>query len=468
MYKSLPFYLFIFCFISFFSSLYSQYPDWINYTRAETITSLCAENNFIWVGSYNGGLIKVDKATGAVDFYNKANSGLPGNTVYTVFKEYAGSKWIGTFYGVATLDGTSWTIYDSSNSDLPHNRVNTITEDDSSNIWIGTGYGLAKFDGSVWTVYTSSNSDLPSNGIKVIEFDDFGNLWIATSYGLAKFTGTDWTVYNAANSALVYNEVISMAIDVSNNVWAGTAFYDPMGNFGGGLARLDDTTWSIYNTANSDIPDDFVNAIAVDDSGNTWVGTTKGAAKFDGSAWSIYDITDGLPDNNVSAIVVDNSMHTWVGTGSGDLVKVTASDTTIFDISTSGLPDNYVNVVKLDAVGVKWIGTNGGAAEFDGAEWTVYDTLNGLPNHYVNAIAFDGSGNKWFGTRNSLAKFDGTNWTVYDTSNSELPDNYINALAVDECMTPPIPTCRGTKSALSLKAIPATCGSEHEETGWQN
>ena len=53
-------------------------------------------------------------------------------------------------------------------------------------------------------------------------------------------------------------------------------------------------------------------------------------------------------------------------------------------------------------------------------EWVVYNTSNsGLPSDTVNAIAIDGNGNKWIGTYDrGLAKFDGTNWTVYDTSNS--------------------------------------------------
>jgi ligand-binding sensor domain-containing protein len=60
--------------------------------------------------------------------------------------------------------------------------------------------------------------------------------------------------------------------------------------------------------------------------------------------------------------------------------------------------------------GNKWIGTDGGGlAKFDGVNWTVYNTSNsGLPGNSVNAIAIDGQGNKWIGTYGGgLAKFDG-------------------------------------------------------------
>ena len=57
----------------------------------------------------------------------------------------------------------------------------------------------------------------------------------------------------------------------------------------------------------------------------------------------------------------------------------------------------------------------------------MYNTSNsGLPDNNVNTIAIDASGNKWIGTGDDsfegagLAEFDGTNWTVYNTSNSGL------------------------------------------------
>jgi len=115
--------------------------------------------------------------------------------------------------------------------------------------------------------------------------------------------------------------------------------------------------WTVYNTTNSGLPDNTVREIAIDASGNKWIGTNDGLAEFDGTNWTVYDTTN------------------------------------------SGLPDNYVEAIAIDASGNKWIGTyDGGLAEFDGTNWTVYDTTNsGLPDNYVRAIAIDDLGNKWIG-----------------------------------------------------------------------
>ncbi len=56
-----------------------------------------------------------------------------------------------------------------------------------------------------------------------------------------------------------------------------------------------------------------------------------------------------------------------------------------------------------------------------------------MPNNTIRALDIDAQGNKWIGTYGGgLARFDGVNWTVYDTSNSELPDNRLYYLAIDD------------------------------------
>ena len=41
------------------------------------------DGDCIWTGT-NGGLVKIDKTSGETTFYNRANSGLPDNEVYSI------------------------------------------------------------------------------------------------------------------------------------------------------------------------------------------------------------------------------------------------------------------------------------------------------------------------------------------------------------------------------------------------
>ncbi len=44
---------------------------------------------------------------------------------------------------------------------------------------------------------------------------------------------------------------------------------------GGGLAKFDGVNWTVYNTSNSGLPDNWVYAIAIDGQGNKWIGTRE-------------------------------------------------------------------------------------------------------------------------------------------------------------------------------------------------
>jgi ligand-binding sensor domain-containing protein len=65
------------------------------------------------------------------------------------------------------------------------------------------------------------------------------------------------------------------------------------------LAKFDGVNWTVYNTSNSGLPDNYVRAIAIDGQGNKWIGTLgEGLAKFDDVNWTVYNTSNsGLPDN---------------------------------------------------------------------------------------------------------------------------------------------------------------------------
>jgi ligand-binding sensor domain-containing protein len=59
--------------------------------------------------------------------------------------------------------------------------------------------------------------------------------------------------------------------------------------------------------------------------------------------------------------------------------------------------------------------------------WYNWNSSNSpLPVNVINDIALDAFDNKWLGTNGKgLVKFDGQTWTVFDRSNSGIPDNYV-------------------------------------------
>ena len=130
----------------------------------------------------------------------------------------------------------------------------------------------------VWETYTTP--DLATNYVLSIAVDG-DDVWFGTNSGVSKFDGTTWTTYNTSNSELVYNRVEAIAVDdVEGNIWFGTRW---------GASKFDGSNWTIYDNIR------FISAIAIDQEGNIWFGTRLndgagyGVSKFDGENWTTYN-----------------------------------------------------------------------------------------------------------------------------------------------------------------------------------
>lgn len=270
--------------------------------------------------------------------------------------------------------------------------------------------------------------------------DDGNNVWIGTQSGgisrLQKSNNT-WFYYNKANSGLPDNFINDLAIDASGYKWIATKQK--------GLVRFDGTNWVNYNTSNSTIPSNNVSSIAVDSRNNIWVGTDNGLARYNGSNWTIFNTGNTPMLSNVVFDVAAQDSIIWVASQHG----VYRYDGTLwqnYNTLNSGLPDMIILCIAIEPGGHKWFGTKfGGVATFDDNNWTVYNTGNSsIPSNEVKSISFEDN-TFWFGTVNGLANYDGTTWTVYNTSNSRLSNNIINAIVVDASRTKWI----GTADSLS-------------------
>ena len=242
----------------------------------------------------------------------------------------------------------------------------------------------------------------------------------------------EWTVYNTANSELPYNGIVQLAIDGEGKLWIGTGRWNAWA--GGGLAKFDGENWTVYNTANSGLPHNDHTGLSIDPQGNIWSATEGGLVKFDGQNWTVYNTSNsGLPVNLVASPSFDAQGNLWVGSWGGGLSKFDGSNWTVYNTSNSDLVNNRPWGTYFDVEGNLWIGANGGGlVKFNATSWNVYLTSNsGLPSNVVGPMCFDSEGGLWIGTDGGLTRFDGQNWTVYDKSNSGLPHNLVNDLEID-------------------------------------
>ncbi len=261
-------------------------------------------NNNMWIGT-NKGLVRFTDGEWAQD------GDFQDIEIRALYYEEDGKLWVGTNSDILEVD--------IDNEDLPYtthtpfnDAVTTITADNNGKIWIGTaGSGVAVYD-NAWTTYTASSSNLPNNTIHSILHDsNVGEMWIATGGGIANLTSNNyWTVYNT-------NSVITDVKMGSDGVkWLTTP---------NSLAYFTGATW--VNQSITDAPKN-IESVLIDDNNDKWLATGEGLCKFDGYVCTIYNVANSpVPNDKIQTISRDAKGSYWVGThgGVGILSALTAS-----------------------------------------------------------------------------------------------------------------------------------------------
>ena len=142
-----------------------------------------------------------------------------------------------------------------------------------------------------------SEDGLPVETIRNIVRSPDGYLWIATSAGLARFDGARFVVFTTNNlPALGDNRPTCLAVDATGNLWVGTA--------GGTLARRQGGGFFPVELSPV-IRGKPLNSMAADPTGAIWLASQgAGLVRLREGIGELFGVSDGLPASVVSQVVV--------------------------------------------------------------------------------------------------------------------------------------------------------------------
>lgn len=407
------------------------------------IWSLCQDaNDVLWVGTYDGGLNKLDLRSEQITRINRHPSAPVAITSFPIkalMVDRKGTLWIGTFGGgIALYDTKRETFrmitHDSSDqTSLADNVVFHILEGRSGEVWVGTAGGLSRFDPTTGRFrnfrHDARNPSSISNNVVVIVHEDAaGRLWVGTKDGLNRLDpGAEVFKRYAHNpnrpASLSFNQVYAIGEHRAGGaslLWIGTA--------GGGLNLYDEKTDGFLRVKNrvddrTSLSDDNITSCFTDRTGTLWIGTIQGGAnKINTEKKSVRHLRynpnkpGGIAKGAVYALAEDRAGHVWIGMLVGGISrfnKLTGEITRFMQGTATGLGSNDVTALAVGRDGTVWAGTYGaGLYRFEKAtqRFIAYRHQPGdassLSSDDIDELYVDGKGTLWIGTHGGLNRYD--------------------------------------------------------------
>ena len=195
---------------------------------------------------------------------------------------------------------------------LDGDYVNAIAFDSKGNAWIGTPLlqGIIRYNAQETVLYNFDNSLIPEGFFTYdIAVDKNDNVWIGGNIGLMKYDGNYFTLYNSSNTPMPIDFVEAIKIDSKNNIW-----FISRNISRGGVVKYDGNEWIVYTPDNSALPRTPVNSIAIDQSDNVWLSLHNNLVKITNNEMKIYSGEElGMEGITIAGIKINSKNHV-VGT----------------------------------------------------------------------------------------------------------------------------------------------------------
>jgi ligand-binding sensor domain-containing protein len=245
-------------------------------SRPNNVITLCKQGQYLWLGTWGGGLYIKDELTDKIERVNEEN----------------------------TLLESIWDLK------LVDNKY----------LLIATGQGIVRLtvdDVSVRPTFEEFNFDKKLKAIALTK-NETGDTWVGTwTQGLYRINVEKGEMTKYEKYSTEKHFVQSIYLDKKNRLWIGTVH--------AGLIRLSNidgnVSSKVYVQDSSGLSSDFVSVIFEDKDARLWIGTGDGGVNIlDLRTEEITWIMKGdrnLPSNTVRAIVQDNNNDIWISFKSG-------------------------------------------------------------------------------------------------------------------------------------------------------
>ncbi|MEP2651184.1 MAG: two-component regulator propeller domain-containing protein, partial [Paraglaciecola sp.] len=367
-----------------------------------TVTDIVEDKQgFLWFSTFEG----VSRFDG-YDFKTYKHSpndkySLPDDFTKKMLVDYQGILWIGTRNGLAKYNPQldNFTTYNKSNSELRNNEIFTLALDVDGSLMVSTSENLYVYDVKAdnFLSYRVSGESLPAD-IKVI-FSEEDKTWIGSlGHGVFILEHSTNTLFNLKQSnpwgiSIDADYLFDLKL-INNNYWLGTER---------GAFVVANNTFEVskINTLGSPTTaGDEIRSISQNKDGNIWLGTTTGIRIINKNfkhlfSYNAQNINNfGLDSTHFLKLYNDTNGSTWLGTYSGGIYRYNLESSKIKFFqknanNPNSLSGNVIWGVAQDSTEKIWVGTQTNALnQFDPVNYTFKHYLKEF-QHNIWAVKVD-------------------------------------------------------------------------------
>ncbi|MEM9000796.1 MAG: two-component regulator propeller domain-containing protein [Bacteroidota bacterium] len=362
--------------------------------RTKYIGAIARSNDFLWLGTDNGGLYRYHIKTGETKQirFNQIYSDGPSNHyIVEVFPINGNNVLFMTQASVYIINADLQVI---SQIDQPQNisSVFQISE---------TEYLLGSHNGELVELKVQDNLGLmtktipinPGHSILALAQDTHGNIWLGTeNAGLSIYSTKTGSIDNLQVQAskphsISSNSIWSILKAKNGVIWLGPyknglSFYDPE------YYKFKHYKTDPFNP--SSLSNNIVNTFAKADNDNLWIGTDGGGLNYwnrNENTFEVYSLNNGkLHTDVVLSLLNDDQQQLWIGSWAKGLaiMDLNTKNIRLWNKENSFLGSNNVTDMLQDRKGRIWIVTLFGGVH-------IYYPENGTYEHVSIRSERDGS-----------------------------------------------------------------------------
>ena len=363
-------------------------------------------SHYIWIGTWDKGLWKLDPQTKQVEKYLTEGKGILH--IHSILEYSPELLFIGsddglTIFNPVTHESFLYDNYGDSEKSLSDKFIYPMLKDREGGVWIGTYYNginylppyCGQFNGY------SESSDIPYFNSRIISRfceDENGNIWIASDdSGLSCFNPSTMQFIDFHGREKLNKHNLHALCIVGKDLWIGT--------YGDGIQVLNAQTGKIknYNTTNG-LDENSIYSIFKDSQGQIWTGSMNGICQYDAQKQHFTPIKH--LEALIIEIVEDAKGNLWIATQGKGLFRYSPQKNKEWE--KYGLEKGFnsltVNHLCINKDNEIWAATSEGLYLYNPLkDIFTYQPLR-LPNECINAI-LEGEDCLWLTTAKGLVKY---------------------------------------------------------------